>query len=66
MNKPKSILELNTGLFPDAETVAKSIVTCDGRNQIIHLDVTGSQADDRESWEAAAAAIISADLVVTL
>ena len=62
----KTILELNTGLFPDADTVAQAIATRQGNDRVIRLDVTGSQPDDTESWEAAAAAIISADLVVTL
>lgn len=61
-----TILELNTGLFPDAGTVAKSIATREGRDQVVRLDVSGLQPDDTESWDAAAAAIISADLVVTV
>ncbi|MBL4615184.1 MAG: hypothetical protein JKY27_09965 [Magnetovibrio sp.] len=61
-----SILELNTGLFPDADTVAKSIVTRQGIDQVIRLDVSNLKTDETEHWDAAAAAIISADLIVTL
>jgi len=61
-----TILELNTGLFPDAETVAKSIATREGPDQIVHQDVSGLTPDDTDSWDAVAAEIISADLVVTL
>ncbi len=62
----KTILELNTGLFPDAGTVAKAVATSEGHDQVIRLDVSGSQPDDSEAWKAAAAAILSADLIVTL
>ncbi len=66
MTAIKTILELNTGLFPDAGTVVDAIATCEGRDQVIRLDVRSSQPDDTESWEAVAAAILSADLIVTL
>jgi len=61
-----TILELNTGLFPDADAVAKAIVTREGHDQVSRLDVTGLKPDDTVDWDAAAAAILSADLIVTL
>lgn len=61
-----TILELNTGLFPDAHTVAQSIQTRQGHDQVIHLDVSNLKADDTHSWNGAAAAILKADLIVTL
>jgi len=57
---------LNTGLFPDAATVEKSIATRQGLDQVIRLNVSSLQPDDTESWEAVAAAILGADLIVTL
>ena len=62
----KTILQLNTGLFPDAETVEEAIATREGHDQIIRLDVSNPQPGDRAVWDAAAAAILSAGLVVTL
>ena len=59
-------MQLNTGLFPDAGTVDASIKTREGVDQVIRLDVSGPQTDDTEFWDAAAAAILDADLVVTL
>lgn len=61
-----TILELQTGLFPDGETVAKSIATREGQDQVLRLDVSGLKSDDTEKWDAVATAIISADLVVTV
>jgi len=61
-----TILELKTGLFPDAETVANAIVTRKGYDQVEHQDVSNLKPDDTQGWNAAAAAIINADLVVTL
>jgi len=62
----KTILELNTGLFPDAKTVAKAIRAREGHDRVNRLDVRGLQQDDTESWNAVAAAILSADLVVSV
>lgn len=61
-----TILELNTGLFPDGETVAKAIATREGTDSVKRLDVTCLKPDDTEGWDAAAAAILGADLIVTL
>jgi len=61
-----TILELNTGLFPDADTVAKAIKAREAHAQVIRLDVTGLNPDDTVDWDAAAAAILSTDLIVTL
>lgn len=61
-----NILELNTGLFPDGDTVANAIATREGQDQVVSLDVSSLKIDDTESWDAAAAAILDADLVVTV
>ena len=60
------ILELNTGLFPDAETVRGAIATLEGGNGIERVDASGLSQDDEDGWAAVAAAVLSADLVVTL
>jgi len=61
-----TILELNTGLFPDADVVATAITTREGHDQVVRLDVNGLKPDDTDNWDAAVAAILSADLIVTL
>lgn len=61
-----TILELNTGLFPDADAVATAITTREGHDQVVRLDVNGLKPDDTDNWDAAAVAILSADLIVTL
>lgn len=61
-----TILELNTGLFPDAATLAQSITTREGHDQIMRLDVSNLKPDDAKAWDGAVAAILNADLVVTL
>jgi hypothetical protein len=60
------ILELNTGLFPDAPRVAEAVETLRGAQEIDRADVTGLAPDDEEGWAAVARAILAADLVVTL
>ncbi|OEJ65304.1 hypothetical protein [Magnetovibrio blakemorei] len=62
----RTILELNTGLFPDGDTVANAIATRVGQDQVVSLDMSNLKIDDTESWDAAAVAILDADLVVTV
>ncbi|MEJ2375831.1 MAG: hypothetical protein P8Y53_18225 [Pseudolabrys sp.] len=62
----RRIIELKTGLFPDAETVAAAIAASAGKVEVVRLDVSGLKPDDREAWERAAEAILAADLTVTL
>jgi len=61
-----TILQLQTGLFPDGATVEKSIATREGQDQVVRLDVSGLKPDDTESWDAVATAIVGAELVVTV
>ena len=60
------ILSLNTGLFPDADTVTNAIATRDTKDQVVRIDVSNLKPDDTEHWDAAVAAILDADLVVTV
>jgi len=62
----RTILKLNTGLFPDGDTVANAIATRVGQDQVVSLDVSNLKTDDIEGWDAAAVAILDADLVVTV
>lgn len=61
-----TILELKTGLFPDAERVAGAVETLGGKLTVARADTTGLNPDDADGWAAVARAILSADLIVTL
>ncbi|HVZ52694.1 MAG TPA: hypothetical protein VG986_12055 [Pseudolabrys sp.] len=61
----KRVIELKTGLFPDAETVAAALAATPGV-EVVRFDVSGLAADDEEAWKRAAEAILGADLTVTL
>lgn len=61
----RRIVELKTGLFPDAETVAAALAATAGV-EVVRLDISGLAADDEEAWKQAAEAILGADLTVTL
>jgi hypothetical protein len=62
----KRIVELKTGLFPDAKTVAAALAANTADVEIVRIDVTGLGAEDEEAWKTAAEAILAADLTVTL
>jgi hypothetical protein len=62
----KRIIELKTGLFPDAETVAAALAASAASVEVVRLDVSDLAPEDREAWEEAAEAILAADLTVTL
>ena len=61
-----SIIELKTGLFPDAATVAASLAAWAKSVAVTRIDVSALGPDDREAWEKAAEAILAADLTVPL
>lgn len=62
----RRIVELKTGLFPDAETVAAAIAANTARVEVIRIDVSELAPEDQEAWEKAAEAILAAGLTVTL
>ncbi len=62
----KRVIELKTGLFPDAETVAAALAASAASVEVTRLDVSALAPEDREAWEKAAEAILAADLTVTL
>lgn len=61
----KRIVQLKTGLFRDAETVAAALASTAGV-EVARLDISGLAAEDEEAWKVAAEAILGADLTVTL
>ena len=60
------ILELDTGLFPDRDTVASAVGTLEGAHSVERQKVAGLSPDDKEGWAAVATALVAADLIVTL
>ena len=61
-----NILELKTGLFPDAGTVAGAVETLEGAHDVTRMDITGLSPDDEDAWGAVAAAVLAADMLITL
>lgn len=61
-----NILELDTGLFPDAPRVDEAIETLNGPHSVVRADVKGLAPDDEDGWTALARDILAADRVVTL
>ena len=60
------IVEVKTGLFPDADRVAEAVSENETAHDVERHDVTGIAADDGAAWEKVAEAVLSADKVVTL
>ncbi|MCA1978437.1 MAG: hypothetical protein HXY29_02835 [Rhodocyclaceae bacterium] len=59
-----NILQLNTGLFPDAQTVTAALRLMAATHRVAVVDVT--RRDMRESdWDEVMASILAADRVIT-
>lgn len=58
------ILELNTGLFPDAGTVAEALRAV-GASELRRVDLTRPEMTSQD-WDQVVADILDSDLVVTL
>jgi hypothetical protein len=61
----KRILELRTGLYPDTATLGAALASAMGDTDVTRLDVSALAPDDERAWEAAAEAILAADVTVT-
>ena len=60
-----NILQLNTGLFPDAQTVMSALQATAGTDRVTTIDL--SRRDLMESdWDAAIQAILAADRIITV
>lgn len=61
------ILALDSGLFPDRETVEAALAELAAGHQVSRLDLTASATDatDEAAWDRALAEILRADLIVT-
>jgi len=60
------IVELKTGLFPDAPRVAEAVSETETAHSVERHDVSGLSPDDGDAWAKVAEAVLAADMVVTL
>ena len=61
------ILQLETGLFPDAEAVRQAIdVLKEGSHEVSRVDLTAVAAEDDGTWDAVVQKIMAADKVATV
>jgi len=60
------IVEMTTGLFPDAPRVEDALATLKGAHDVERLDVSALDPKADSAWEEIATAVLGADLIVTL
>ena len=63
------ILELNTGLFPDAQTVSAGLRQTEPAHRVESIDLAATlrRRDlEDEAWDRAVAAILGCDLTITI
>jgi len=63
------ILELNTGLFPDAQTVSAALRQMAPTHRVESIDLAASlrrRDPEDEAWDRAVAAILACDLTITI
>ena len=60
------IVEMSTGLFPDAPRVEAALATLEGAHEVEKVDVSQLNPKDDTAWEEIATAVLGADLIVTL
>lgn len=61
--RPMNIVELHTGLFPDAPTLAAALSALRPEHRVARIDVSPIEQAD-EVWDRALCAILASDLVV--
>jgi len=59
------ILELNTGLFPDAQTVTAALRQMEPAHRVESIDLRRRDMED-EAWDRVIAAILDFDLTITI
>ena len=60
-----NILELNTGLFPDAQTVTAALRQMEAAHRVDSIDVRRRDMTD-EAWDRVVDAILASDLTITI
>ncbi len=58
-------LELNTGLFPDAQTVIAAVRRLEPLHSIQRIDLARWDMEKDEAWDRAIVAILNSDLTIT-
>jgi hypothetical protein len=58
------ILELNTGLFPDAQTVIAALRRMEAAHSVDAIDLRRRDMED-ETWDRVIDAILDSDLTIT-
>jgi len=59
------ILELDTGLFPDAQTVAAALRHLGSTHDVVTIDLRRPDLQDPD-WDRVVAAILASDLTISL
>jgi len=59
------ILELNTGLFPDAQTVTAALRQMEPAHRVASIDLRRRDMED-EAWDRVIEAILDSDLTITI
>lgn len=59
------ILQLNIGLFPDAQTVIAALRRMEAAHSVESIDLR-RQDMENEAWDKAVAAILASDLTITI
>lgn len=60
-----NIVQLNTGLFPDAQTVTAALRQLAAMQSVAVIDLTRRELGESD-WDAAIRAILAADRVITI
>lgn len=58
------ILELDTGLFPDARTVVAALRRLEPAHSVVSIDLRRRDMED-EAWDRVIAAILDSDLTIS-
>lgn len=59
------IVQLNTGLFPDAQTVMAALRRMEAAHRVESIDLRYQDVES-EAWDKAVAAILASDLTITI
>lgn len=59
-----NVVQLDTGLFPDAQTVVAALRRMEPAHRVEHIDLRGQDVED-EAWDRVVAAILASDLTIT-
>ena len=61
------ILQIESGIFPDEETIRKAIERLnEGEYDLSQIDISALKVEDNTAWDLVVKEILMADLVVTV